>query len=364
MTALVKMSDVARRANVAVSTVSHVVNNTRHVQPETRAAVEAAIAETGYVPNSLARQLARGGGQTNTIGVALAAVSNPYFIDLVGAIVRGLSARGKMVFLADTAEDPAREIEIIRSFHRRRVDGILLAPAGVSAPWPTLDYLARNKIPSVLVDRLIAPAFSQAGCDNALGITLLYDHLRRRGHERIALVAGQPLIASTTQRVAAFRACAQAADAPVTGLIVTGTSDVAAARRATCALLAAPKPPSAIMAGNNHAMIGVMQAIRDYGLTVPEQMAVVGFDDFEWADCFQPRLTVVRQPVEAIAEAALTLLDQAMETPAAPPQTRIFAPELVLRDSCGAPVKPFSPEGARVRQAHSGLVASSQDCSV
>lgn len=327
------MMDVARRAGVAASTVSHVVNNTRHVQPQTREAVEAAIAATGYVPNTLARALARPGGRSNTLGLALSAVSNPYFIEIVQAIARGCTERGLMMFLSDTAEDPARELEVVRSLHRRRVDGILLAPAGTEPPWPTLDYLAGAGVPTVLVDRLVSPGFGQVGVDNEEGIRLLFEHLAGLGHRRIGMLAGQPGIATTAERVSAFRRLSGAGPE----LVEPGNADVPAARAAAARLLALPERPTAVIAGNNHSLIGLMQAVRDAGLSVPHQLAVAGFDDFEWADCFQPRLTVVAQPVDRIGHEALRLMDAAIADPGGSRLTLKLSPRLIVRESCGAP---------------------------
>ncbi len=325
------MLEVARHAGVTVSTVSHVVNNTRHVQPDTRAAVEAAIVATGYVPNMLARSLARSGARTNTLGLAISAVSNPYFIELVQSILHACSERGVMVFLADTNEDPDQELSVVRSFHHRRVDGILLAAAGTRAPWPTLDYLASVKLPTVLVDRIVRDDFSQTGSDNAEGMRLLVSHLHALGHRRIGLISGQPGIATTEQRVAAFRQLTNAPD----DLVEDGTVDVAAARRAGTRLLSRAERPSAVIAANNHSTIGLMQAVHDAGLSVPHDLAIAGFDDFEWAASFHPRLTVVAQPVDRIGQTALSLMETAIADPAAPPRTVTYAPTLVVRDSCG-----------------------------
>ena len=307
------------------------VNNTRHVQPQTRAAVEAAIAATGYVPNNLARTLARTGARTNTLGVALSAVSNPYIVELVQSIIRACTERGLMVFLADTGEDAHRELEVIRSFHRRRVDGILLAAVGTEAPWPALDYLVKARLPTVLVDRLVSSAFNQVGVDNEVGIQLLFEHLRALGHRRIGLLAGQAGIATTAQRVAAFRLLSGAPSE----LIELSSAETSAGRAAAAHLLALPRRPSAIIAGNNHSMISLMQAVRAAGLSIPDQLAIAGFDDFEWADCFHPRLTVVAQPVDQIGRSALTLMDAAIANPDAIPRTVKLLPRLIVRNSCG-----------------------------
>ncbi|TLU73653.1 LacI family DNA-binding transcriptional regulator [Lichenicoccus roseus] len=332
------MMDVARHAGVAVSTVSHVVNGTRVVQSRTRTAVLAAIAATGYVPNTLARSLARSGARTHTLGVALSAVANPYFVEMVQSIVRACSERALTVFLADTGEDPSQELDVVRSLHQRQVDGILLAPAGVQAPWRSLDYLAAARVPTVLVDRLVSPSageaggFSQVGVDNEAGIRLLVEHLRGLGHGRLGMVAGQPGVATTTERVAAFRRLAGASS----DIAEPASADLPAARAAARRLLSSRTRPTAVIAGNNRSMIGLMQAVRDAGLAVPEQLAVAGFDDFEWADCFDPRLTLVAQPVEEIGCHALCLMEAVIADPTVTACTLQLPPRLMVRASCGA----------------------------
>lgn len=328
------MMDVARRAGVAVSTVSHVVNNTRFVHPTTRAAVEAAIGATGYIPNTIARSLAR--SSTGTVGIAMSIVSNPYFVALLQAIVSECAKLGLPVLLADTGEDPDRELSVIRSFHQRRVDAVLLAPVGDGSDQQSLHYLRKTALPAVLIDRLIAPGFSQVGVDNATGIRLLLDRLIKLGHRRIGLIAGQPGIATTIERVVAFRNAIRQDDLdPDPELVQASTTDVDAARSAAHALFRLAHPPTAIVAGNNHSMIGLMQAVCDAGLGVPDQLAVVGFDDFEWADCFHPRLTVVAQPVDAIARHAVSLLGALIADPASASRTICLQPSLIIRESCG-----------------------------
>ena len=332
------MMDVARQAGVATSTVSHVVNNTRFVHPDTRAAVEAAIATIGYIPNTIARSLAR--SRTGTVGLAISLGSNPYIATLVQEIVAECARRELLVLLSDTKEDPERELAVVRTFHHRRVDAVLLTPVGVEDGQRTLSYLRQTGLPTVLVDRLIAPGFNQVGVDNQAGIALLFEHLHRLGHRDIGMIAGQPGIATTVERIEAFRAMATAVGMSVGGSSEpVATADVEAARAAASSLLALPDRPSAVIAGNNQSMIGLMQAVHTLGLAVPDDLAIAGFDDFEWASSFQPRLTVVSQPVHRIGQLTLSLLDGAMDS-GAPPQTIRLQPELIVRSSCGGTVRP------------------------
>ncbi len=330
------LADVARVAGVAPSTVSHVINGTRFVSEETREAVLQAISATAYTPNTLARSLARSGIGTGTVGVALSAASNPYFMNLIHAIEGELTALGKMVFLADTREEPMRELDVVRSLHQRRVDGIILAPCGGSKDH-ALPYLTQNKIPTVLVDRCVAPEFTQIGVENAQAIRRLVDHLTSLGHLRIGMIGGQAGIATTIERVSAYQRALRLHKLPSeTSYLAVSSESVTEARDALRAMLRLPKRPTAIIAGNNQSMIGIMQALHGAGVSVPEEMAVVGFDDFEWADCFHPRLTVIAQPFERIAQLAGRLLVETMSNRMPKPQTIRLKPTLIIRDSCGS----------------------------
>jgi LacI family transcriptional regulator len=173
------IDDVARQAGVAISTVSHVVNGTRFVSEATRMAVERAIVASGYIPNSLARSLAR--SRTNTIGIALSTTSNPYFIELVYAFAAECIPRKWMTLLADTKEDPDVEEKSVRQLHERRVDGIILATCGDENS-RSLAYLEQNRVPTVLVDRLVSRRFSQVGVENKQAVKQLVEHLYNLGH--------------------------------------------------------------------------------------------------------------------------------------------------------------------------------------
>src|ERR1700712_3191028 len=158
------MEDVARRARVSTSTVSHVLNGTRKVSPHTIEAVQQAVRALGYIPNTLARSLAR--SRTNTIGVAISALSNHYFSETVHAIETECAKHGIMMLYVDTHDDPEQELRVVKALHHRRVDGILLAPSMDNQQHRTLAYLGANQIPTVLVDRLAAKGFDQVGVEN------------------------------------------------------------------------------------------------------------------------------------------------------------------------------------------------------
>ncbi|WP_246731793.1 LacI family DNA-binding transcriptional regulator [Methylocapsa sp. S129] len=327
--------DVARRAGVSVSTVSHVVNHTRRVLPETRKLVEAAIASVGYQTNTLARSLKM--ASTKSVGIAISAISNPYFSDIICAIETECARLGLMVFLSDTQDDPERELNVVRALHQRRVDGIILAPS----PDPqqrSLSYLEAAGIPCVLVDRMPNERFDQVGVKNREAMALLVAHLASFGHRRIGFIAGHPGFATTLERIDGYKLALAAHGLDFDpALLVTGNANTASATASTHALMSLPHPPTALVAGNNMATIGAMRALRARDLKVPADISIVGLDDFEWADCFEPRLTVVAQPCEEIGRRAAALLIERIASADGARRTIRLDGTLIERNSCGRP---------------------------
>jgi LacI family transcriptional regulator len=327
------MDDVARHAGVSVSTVSHVLNRTRKVRPATAKAVEDAMREVGYTPNTIARALAR--SASNSIGVAISAVSNHYFSEVVRAIEAECARRNLMIFLSDTRDDPEHELHVVRALHQRRVDGIVLAPAA-DPQSRVLRYLQNNKIPAVLIDRLASRHFDQVGVENKRATAELVRHLAEHGHRRIAMISGLAGLTTTKERIDGYRAGLQAAGLEFEdALVVSGKSAIEPAMSATHELLGLQRPPTAIVTGNNLMTIGTMYGLRDAGLEVPRDMALVGFDDFDWADVFNPRLTVVAQPCEQLGVRAIGLLMRRLEEPQRKHSTVRIQGVLRIRNSCG-----------------------------
>ena len=329
------IAEVARRAGVSVSTVSHVVNGTRKVAPGTAHAVQAVIDAVGYRPNVLARSLKT--ASSRSVGIAISAIANPYFSDVICAVEAECARLGMMVFLSDTQDDPQRELAVVTAFDQRRVDGVILAPSA-DPERRALAYLRAARLPCVLVDRTPDPSFDQVGVNNREAMRALVAHVAGFGHRRIGYVGGHPGFATTLERIEGYRAGLQLAGVSFDpSYLVTGSATTASASEATSALLSLADPPTAIVAGNNMATIGAVRAIRSRGLQVPADVSVVGFDDFEWADCFEPRLTLVAQPCEEIGKRAASLLIERIANPSGAPQSVRLEARLIIRDSCARP---------------------------
>src|SRR4051812_4541350 len=268
------MSDVARMAGVSVSTVSHVINRTRTVEPATTERVLEAIRATGYRHNVLARTLAKG-GRTHTIGVALSAQSNPYLADLVAPIEASAAEHGSLMLLGETHEDADTEYRLVSALLDRRVDGIILAPAPGSAE-RTLPMLRDSGMPAVLVDRAVdAQHFDQVASDNVEPMAALVDHLVGHGHRRIALVAGMSGLSTTTERLTGFhRGLERNGLAAVPEYEVAGSSEATEAGLAMERLWALPERPTAVITANNYMTVGVLKALRRNGIRVPADLAL------------------------------------------------------------------------------------------
>ena len=329
------MADIAKAAGVSITTVSHVINKTRPVGNETEHAVLTAIAATGYVPDSALRAQRSSGPQT--LGVAISSITNPHFGEVVAAIEQAASASGYSIVLSDTHDDVAGELRAVTTLLSRRVEALLLAAS--SDPEEVLQQARNIGVPVVLVDRFTSDAVDQIGVENGEPTAQLIDHLAALGHRRVAFIGGRRGISTTEERIAGYREGLLRNDLPDDDedLIGNGEGQIEPARDAVNRIAASAEPPTAYVVGNNQMTIGAMQGLRDRGLRVPDDVAVVAFDDLPWADVFDPRLTVVAQPTRAIGDEAVRLVLSRIAEPELPARKIRLQPRFVHRDSCGCP---------------------------
>ncbi|WP_328785882.1 LacI family transcriptional regulator [Streptomyces canus] len=357
------MADVARSAGVSVATVSHVLNGTRPVLPHTRQAVLDAVDELGYTPNTLARSLVT--SRTRSIGLAVSAISNPYFTEILQGVEAGALEHGYSLLIADPHDDPDHECKVVQLLHERRVDGMIVAPS--ADPRELVSYLGRHRVPTVFLDRVIdgviegavggeveasadgPQRFDQVCAENTGPTARLVTHLAGLGHRRIGLVAGLPGLSTTAERITGYRQGLTAARLPYDDdLVVHGDSESAGAERATATLLSRAAPPTALVTANNAMTIGTLRALRDRGLSVPDDLALCCFDDFAWADLFSPRLTAIAQPSREIGAQAVRVLLERLAAPDRPARTVRLDCTFVHRTSCGC-----SDSGERGRSSQS-----------
>lgn len=327
------MAQVAKEAGVSITTVSHVLNGTRHVNEKTVARVRKAIEDTGYQPHSIARALA--GAPTQSIGLAISGIANPYMVDFISAIEAEAAEHDYTLLLGDTHDEPNKELQMVQELVRRRVDGLVLAPSP-GAMDQAVRYLAEESTPVVLLDRFLPLDVDQVGTENEEPAAQLVEHLAQLGHRRIGLVAGLEGLSTTEERIAGYRKGLQRGDIEFDPeLIAHGASQHEPARAATKRLLERADPPTALLAANSAMTIGVMHALRERGLEVPDDIALAAFDDFEWSDLFRPRLTVIAQPTRVIGARAVQLLLARLAEPGLAAQSVRLKPTFVHRESCG-----------------------------
>ncbi|WP_216211624.1 LacI family DNA-binding transcriptional regulator [Amycolatopsis aidingensis] len=325
--------DIAELAGVSITTVSHVVNGTRAVAPETRAAVLAAVEQTGYTGDAIARSLVTGG--TRSIGVAISLLANPYFAVLMQAIEREAAAADYTVLLADTHDTVTTEQDTVRALRSRRVDGLLLTPA--PGDGTVIGELVSLGMPTVLLDRLTTRTdVDQVGAENIQSTSALTEHLGSRGHRRIGLVAGAPGLATSEERTLGYRlGLGRSGLAWNPDLVACGHSARDGGAAALRELLALPEPPTAVVVANDAMMVGVLHEAQRRGLRIGSDLALAGYDDAEWADLVDPPLTTMAQPVEEIGRQAVRLLLGRIADPDRTPETIRLPPALRHRASCG-----------------------------
>ena len=261
-------------------------------------------------------------------------ITNPHFTEVVQGIEDELARNGYGLLLGDSHDDPERELRLLHDLHQRRVDGVILAPSGDARL--TLRYVREQSIATVLVDRMANPEFDQVGTENLESTALLVSHLADLGHRRIAIVAGLEGLATTTERLRGYRLGLRRSGLQfVPELAAAGDSMAEPARRAVAGLLGLASPPTALVVENHYMTIGAMRALREAQLAIPDEVALVAFDDFEWADLFTPRLTTVAQPCREMGASAVRLLLSRLADPRRAPRTIRLAAQFMYRESCG-----------------------------
>ncbi|MEM3658603.1 MAG: LacI family DNA-binding transcriptional regulator [Candidatus Hadarchaeum sp.] len=299
--------DVAKHAGVSVATVSHVINGTRKVAPETEARVRRIMEELGYQPNAIAQSLRK--RATYAVGVLVSDITNPFFATLVRGVEDAALEAGYSVIVCNSDEDPEKEDMYIRALWRRRIDGMLIAPTrdGTS---PALQELVVRQLPFVFIDRkakgIDAPAVLS---DNEGGAYLATKHLIERGHRRIAIILGINGATTTEERFVGYCRALEDAGIPFSDAFVAwGGYRVEGGRQAIKNLLAMASPPSAIFSTNNLMTVGVLQELVHQSIAIPEDVAVIGLDELELAEVVYPPLTVVAQNPYEIGRRAFEVL--------------------------------------------------------
>jgi LacI family transcriptional regulator len=337
MNTRVTIHDVASHAGVSAMTVSRVINDSPRVSDDTRRRVQASIAKLGYVPNRLAHGLIR--RKTSAFGVIVPDVANPFFTLAVRGVEQVAWRAGYHVILCDTQGDLERERGYLEDMVAFQVEGVLIAPVGDRSR-PHLRLLTRNNVSFVLIDRSIAGFDCDlVQGDSVAGARRLVEHLIELGHRRIGFITETADVSTARDRLQGYREALEAAGLEFAPELVaeTSTIDPEIAGEATSSLLALRDAPSGIFAVNNIAVVGVVEAARQHGLEIPDDLALVCFDDIEHVSRLHPFLTVMAQPAETFGTIATQLLLDRLSGVVGPRRRIVVLPaDFVIRKSSGA----------------------------
>jgi LacI family transcriptional regulator len=327
-----RIQDVAALAGVSQATVSNALNFPERVNSATLSRIHQAVAQLGYVRNEAARQLRA--GTNRAVGMVVLDVANPFFTDVMHGAEEVLTADGRPLIMGNSNQDASRESTYLDLFEQQRMSGLLIVP--VTSAMERLQRLHARGIEVVLVDR--APSehtFGSVSVDDHMGGTLATQHLLEIGRRRIAFIGGPATLSQVKLRLAAAReAVARHGDAQ---LIVTETDtmNAEAGRIAAEQLVDQPRQdwPDAIFAANDLIALGALQALTLAGISVPEEIALLGYDDIEFAGAAAIPLTSVRQPAAEMGRLAASMLLERIENPDRPSRRTMLSPELIVRQS-------------------------------
>lgn len=327
----VTIDEVAKRAGVSISTVSRVLNGLDRVHPQTRQRVLKLVHELRYQPSALARGLAI--QQTQTLGFIIPTLSDPFYFEIVRGVEEAAASVSHNLLVVSqlSARDDQRYLQL---FDQRRVDSMVLV--GIAIPPEELARLVTQGFPVAFLQQDVGEGVFTFLADNYGGACALADHLLRLGYRRIAYITGSDYTSDNAERLRGLKDALAAHGLSLPeSYIAQGDYYRESGYRAMVQLLALSPPPEAVFAANDQMAIDAMLALRDRGLRVPEDIAVVGFDDIPLAGYVTPPLTTVRQPAYELGYRAACAVLGALHEPVAP--ARVVLPtQLVIRQSCGS----------------------------
>lgn len=330
------IKDVAKRAGVAISTVSAVINRSAPVSDDTIAKVEAAVAAIGYTPHGGAQSLRS--GRSRLIGLVLPNIANPHFAAVAREVENVCLSAGYTAVVYSTGQDAERESQVLTMMRVQRVAGLIVIPTRSDAAHGSR-LVDQIHVPTVLLDMFVdGLAYDVIKTDNVEAGRLATEHLLGLGHRRIGIIVGIPGLATSDDRyegyLKAYRDRGLKADP---SLMLPGDFDQERARQAATSLLVRRDRPSAVVTISNMMTVGLLFAVRELRLSVPDDVSMVGIDDLEFAGLLEPQPTAVITPILPMARRAIELLLQQIGTKQAPTGHReIYQPRLVVRHSAKA----------------------------
>lgn len=331
--------DVAKLVGVSPATVSRVLNGYPHIREDVRRSVLEAINQLGYKPNRVAQRLRS--YRSHLVGIIVTDITNPFFNMIMASMETVFFDKGFSVMMSNTNADPQKELDYLKLMGNEEVAGLVVAPATENAS--KVAELAESGLPVVVIDRrMSSPSIDAVLSNNVAGAQSAVEHLVALGHRRIGHIGGPFHLTSGRERWQGYQQAMQAAGLPIPDEIVRfGDHRHDSGYRCARDLLEVEQPPTAIFVSNNMMTLGALNAIHDCRKRIPEDVAIVGFDDMPWAVSLNPPLTTVAQPVLEIGYHAARLLLERIENPDLPARTVVLDTQLIVRASCGA--QPGSP---------------------
>jgi LacI family transcriptional regulator len=316
-------------------TVSRVVNGSPLVSPEMRARVEEALAETGYVPNMLARSLRS--KRTDMIALLIPDMTNPFYTTLAQGVETAARKAGVSMILANSDENEDEELRHIRVLLQRQVDGLLLAPTGDGSA--AIRLCEGQDVPLVYVDRRpVRPDVDVVRADSETGGLELGRLLISLGHRTMTILSGPSRVLAAIDRNSGFRRAVVEEGGQPEPRVIYGEFTIESGYARTMEAMGADPQPTAVFATNNFIALGALHALKELALRVPEDVAVVGFDDLPEAMVIFPFLTVAAQPADEIGRQSVSLLLDRLADPTCKPRDIVLPAQLVVRESSGGPI--------------------------
>jgi DNA-binding LacI/PurR family transcriptional regulator len=332
---MVTIKDVAREAGVSVATVSKILNLPDYSKPETREKVTAAIKRLNYQPNHAAQSMVR--KKAGMIALIIPDVRNQFFTDVARGVEDVANQHNYRVMLCNTDEDPQKQQNYLQALQGRIVDGFIIAVASDDSR--QLRKIGRSELPFVFIDRECRNYRTDAVIvDNRDGAAKAVRHLLQNGRRRVGFISGKQDAQTGRERLQGYcDALAEKGIEPDRQLVKDGKFTIEGGYQAAKALLEMAGRPDALFVANNAMTIGALKAISEKRIRIPDEIALVSFDDADWAEFFTPALTVIRQPTYTMGSLAGEILFQRlMETKPSEVKEVVLKPELIIRKSCGS----------------------------
>jgi len=333
------LKDLEKATGVSKSTISRVFNNPEKVKSSTLKLVRKKAEELGYQPSRVARRLQAGRGKAKVIGLIIPDIMNPFFAEITRGIEDVALKNGYALILNNSNESLERQRVCLDTLRMEGVDGIILPPVHEEDEY--VKELIDNGLNMICIDRVIKnTSVDSIRSDNRKGAYMAVSHLIELGHKRIAYIGGLPSISTTQERLEGYREAFSDFGLDVEkNLILIGDSKQKSGERLTEQLVKMENPPTAIFTGNNMTTLGAYVALNRLKISIPKEIALVGYDDVPWADALNPPPTVVDQSTYEIGKRAAEMLLLRIKNPDSSPVKLMLEPNFIVRESCGAGMK-------------------------